>query len=119
MQITDIIIICVVAAIAISDVVFVCLGIPTYSRRIKHWGERISFFPYTWGVLGGHFWSPLDAPVVDLAWWWVLAALVTIGLAFTGLHLALRPRWPNAMRWAPLVLYLPAGVPVGVVFWTM
>jgi len=111
---TDWIILGTIAAIAVSDVALMRRGIPTYSNRLKAWGSRLSFFPYAWGVLGGHFWSPLE-PVVS--WQVTIAVLPTIGIALSLTHLLLRkPGW-GWVKWLPLLAYFPAGVPVGAILW--
>jgi len=115
MTFTDWIVLGIIAAIAVSDVVLVWYRIPTYSQRMRVWGSRVSFFPYAWGVLGGHFWAPMD-PIMD--WWVTLIGLVVIGLALSALHAILRRLEWRFVKWLPVCVYLPAGIPIGAVLWS-
>lgn len=116
-MLTQVIIYATLASVAISDVALMWRGIPTYSRTLKELGARVSFFPYAWGVLGGHIWSP--APVLDIPWWAILFILVSIGLALTAIHLIMRGWHLWWVRWLPLAVYLPIGIPIGAVIWSM
>jgi len=114
MTTTDWIILAIIAAIAASDAVLMARGLPTYSRRLRDWGARISFLPYAWGVLGGHFWSPLG-PAVD--WWAALAVLPVIGLILCGVHHFMLEIDRQMAGWLPLLAYFPIGVLAGAVLW--
>ena len=113
---TDWLIVAFIAAIAVSDLALVWRRMPPYSRRLRDIGRRVSFFPYAWGVLGGHFWGPV--PALTHTWWLQLTLLLTFGGAFTLLHLALREVWPKASGLLPLLVYLPLGVVAGMLVWS-
>ena len=116
MIVTDWIILSTIMSIAISDLILIWNRMPSYSRRLAFWGSRVSFFPYAWGVLGGHFWSPIEAPA-QMAWWGTLLTLVGIGLAVSIVHYTLRHFGKSNYRWLPLCVYLPGGVSIGAAFW--
>lgn len=110
----DWVIIGFVVAIAIADVALIICKTPTISRRFRGIGYRLSFFPYAWGVLGGHFWGPHLDPLMG-RWLASVAALVLIGLLLSGFHWALRT-WADPPDWVAL-LYLPCGVAAGIMLW--
>jgi len=102
-----------VAVIAIVDVIFVVRTTPTISRRFRSYGYRVSFFPYAWGVLGGHFWGPDLDPLLG-NWWASVGILLSAGGVLSLVHWLLLKLDPP--DWTPL-LYIPAGVVAGVFMW--
>lgn len=102
-----------IATVSILDVGLVLWHYPTVSRRMRLIGREVAFFPYAWGVLGGHFWGPHVEPVF-ISQLGSILLLIGIGLAFVGFHRLWREY--GAPGWAAL-LYLPAGVPAGIFLW--
>lgn len=115
---TDWLILLFIVAIALSDLLLIWQHLPPYSRRLRIIGRHVSFFPYAWGVLGGHFWGPVPALTHTHTWWVQLALLLAFGGAFTLVHLALRKAWPWASGLLPLLAYLPLGVVIGMLVWS-
>lgn len=91
MQPADWVIILGIAVIAAVDVLLIVYKTPTISRRFRAVGYRVSFFPYAWGVLGGHFWGPSMDPAFG-SWWISIGLLIGLGLVLSVAHHAML-RW--------------------------
>ena len=111
---TDVFIISILVAIAIFDIWLLASGNKTISNRMRLVGERVSFAPYSWGAIGGHFWGPDGEPAFG-NWWASIGLLLAIGAALTGIHLLLR-RWEKLPGWFSLT-YLLCGIPAGLLLW--
>ena len=103
-----------ILVIAVVDVLFIVYKTPTISRRLRGIGYRVSFFPYAWGALGGHFWGPSMDPAFG-SWWISVGLLIACGALVSGIHHAML-RWASPPDWTAL-LYLPCGIPAGIFFW--
>ena len=103
-----------ITLIGVIDVLFIVHKTPTISRRFRAVGYRLSFLPYAWGAIGGHFWGPHRLPAFG-SWWWSIATLALFGLALSVVH-RIMLRWVDPPDWVPLV-YLPCGAVMGVFFW--
>lgn len=115
MILTDWLILGIVAFIAVSDLWLMWAGLPTYSRSLRELGKKVSFFPYAWGVIGGHFWGPIEK--VFHVWWQVLLLLLGLGIAVSLAGLVVQGLHLRRGHWLPLLLYLPIGLCAGAVIW--
>lgn len=110
----DVAIITSILIIAAIDVAFILDQAPTISKRFRDIGRKVSFLPYSWGVLGGHFWGPTLPPAFG-GWWASIGFLLVGGAVVTAGHfLILRVFTPPG--WLSLV-YLPFGAVAGIVLW--
>lgn len=107
MIITDAISLSIVVLITVADLWLLRWQHPTISQRLR----QMSFTPFAWGALAGHFWGPDYAPVGN---WWLSIGLL---LGSCAVAWCLRPAvWGKPWRWS-FVLYMLAGVFPGARFW--
>lgn len=114
MKTTDLIIILLGSVISISDIVLVLLHTPTYSQRLKWWGHRVSFIPFFFGVLGGHFFGALNGV---LPWQITVFWILFIGLGLTAIHTMIMEADRQIGKWMAVTAYIPAGIVTGVFLW--
>ena len=114
LMLTDWAIIGVLAVISVFDVIAAIMDTPTISNRFRVYGKRLSFLPYMWGVLAGHFWGPHMEPLVG-NWWISIGALILFGALISGIHLMMSKEI-EPPGWLPLA-YVPLGIAPGICFW--
>jgi len=116
MTFVDCLIAFIIGSIAVTDLLLMRFLRSSYSVRFREWGQKLSFFPFAWGCLAGHFWSPWDLPQIVLSPWAIVSILVGIGIFLSLANLVLRWAFTET-RWLGLFLYFPLGVLAGVMFW--
>lgn len=111
---TDVAIVACISFCALVDLLLVATKRATVSDRIRDLGAKLSFFPYAWGVIAGHFWGPARTPAFG-NWPASIATLLALGVALSVFHFVVTSTI-EVPRWATLV-YLPFGLTAGVIFW--
>jgi hypothetical protein len=114
MQPADWSIILGLVAITAVDVLFIVYRSPTISNRFRMIGRKVSFFPYAWGALGGHFWGPPMQPAFG-NWWASIGILLGVGVLLSLAHFLVL-LYSKPPPWVSL-LYIPCGIPLGMFFW--
>lgn len=113
-SLTDWFILALIAVVSVFDIYLLLAKKSTISKRMRKHGTQISALPYSWGVLGGHFWGP-DLNPLNNSWLISILTLVGAGAVLAGLNYLLS-RLLYMPKWV-LLLYLIAGIPAGVFLW--
>lgn len=86
------------------------------SSKMQVLGQCAVGVPLMWGVLGGHFWGDFSLdPLFGQPWSEIV--LASSVLALTAMHHLLR-RAREMPGWSALI-YLAAGIPMGVLLWPL
>ncbi len=89
----------------------------TISRRLRVAGRKTAALPYSFGVLAGHFWSPVEFGF-ELPLWGELSMLVG-GLVLSAfVHRGMRRQAPE-LALITLPVYLLVGFWFGSFFWNL
>lgn len=113
-MITKIVVWAVTAVLLGYDVLAGKLGQPTESMVLRDWTRDWTVLPFIAGFLAGHWFGPRQS--VDVSgWMWSLPALAILLASDLVWNLKFAQSTPPWWRYS--LLYVLAGIPVGMYVW--
>ena len=114
MTTSDWFIVSIVLVATIFDIIVICKKLKSISNRMRFVSKNLSLAPFSWGILGGHFWGPLNNPFLD-SWVISISCLVSATIVVSVVHV-LWKKFMDVPIWISLI-YMLLGIPAGIIFW--